>query len=62
MTRKIEKYTMSEVIGHLSERVSEEFEVSASFAKKVVLDALTYNVVVAAVLEQVSFLLATCDD
>lgn len=57
--KQIEKYTMSEIIGNIAEHVVEEWEVSPAFAKKVVLDALSYNVVVQAVLEQVSYLLET---
>ena len=55
--KHIDKYTMSEIIGHLAERVVEEYEISHTLAKKVVLDALSYNVVVNAVLEQVSYIM-----
>lgn len=57
--KQIEKFTMSEIIGHYVYRVCDEFEISQTLAKKVVLDALSYNVVVSAVLEQVSYLLET---
>lgn len=55
--KQIDKFTMSEIIGHLAEEVVDEYEISFSLAKKVVLDALSYNVVVAAVMEQVSYIM-----
>ena len=54
---KLENYTTNEVINYLVLRTATKKGISKTQAKELVLNALTYNLVVAAIEEQVDFLL-----
>lgn len=55
--RKLEDFTQTEVMGYLINKVSDEFDIPKVQAKKLLLNALLYNVVVAEILEQIQFLM-----
>lgn len=55
--KQLDNFTMSEVIGHIADRAADEFCVSKTLAKKLVIDALSYTLVVHEVLAQISYIL-----
>ena len=55
--RNLENFKMSDVLNYLSDKVSDDFQVNKSLAKKLVINALLYNVVVAEIENQICFLL-----
>ncbi len=55
--RDLENYSMTEVIDNLVENVMLEHDISRALAKKLVLNALTYNCVANEVYDQVSWLI-----
>lgn len=55
--RNLENFKMSDVINYLSDKVSDDFQVNKSLAKKLVINALLYNVVVEEIENQIRFLL-----
>lgn len=55
--RELENFKMSEVLDYLVQKQVEEKGISKALAKKLVINALTYNVVVEAIEEQIDFLL-----
>ena len=55
--KELENFTMSEVLDYLVQKQVEEKGISKALAKKLVINALTYNVVVEAIEEQIDFLL-----
>lgn len=58
---ELESYTMGEVFNHLVFGVAIDKGVSKAKAKELVLNALTFNIVVAAINEQVDYLLG-CEE
>ena len=50
-------FTLSQIANYLVDKFSEDFEISKSEARKYLIDALTYNVVVEAIWEQMNFLI-----
>lgn len=59
--RNLENFTMSEVIGYLADEVAMDKDISKALAKKLVLNALTYNCVVDEILGQINFLMEEYD-
>ena len=51
-------YKASDVISYLVEEQAQKLGVSKALARQLVVNALTYNVVIEAIEEQVSFLMA----
>lgn len=51
------EFTLNQVANYLVDKFSEDFEISKSEARKYLIDALTYNVVVEAIWEQMNFLI-----
>ena len=50
-------FTLSQIANYLVDKFSEDFEISKSETRKYLIDALTYNVVVEAIWEQMNFLI-----
>ena len=51
------EFTLNQVANYLVDKFSEDFEISKSETRKYLIDALTYNVVVEAIWEQMNFLI-----
>jgi hypothetical protein len=58
---KLENYTTNEVINYLVLRIATDKGVSKALAKELVLNALTYNLVVAEIDAMVDYLLENVD-
>ena len=58
---KLENYTTNEIINYLTLMIATDKGVSKALAKELVLNALSFNVVVSAIDEQVDYLLANID-
>ena len=56
MTNHIE-FTLNQIINYLTDRFSDEFEMSKAETRRYIIDALFYNVVVEAIREQIAFLI-----
>ena len=56
--KHLENFTATEVINYLAESEASRLNVSKALAKKLVINALTYNVVTAEISSQVDFLLS----
>lgn len=56
MTSHIE-FTLNQIIHYLTDRFSDEFEVSKTETRRYIIDALSCNVVVEAIREQIEFLI-----
>lgn len=50
-------FTLNQIANYLVDKFSEDFEISKSETRKYFIDALTYNVVVEAIWEQMNFLI-----
>lgn len=59
---KLENYTTNEVINYLVLRIATDKGVSKAQAKELVLNALTYNLVVAEIDHMVDYLLENVDE
>lgn len=59
---KLENYTTNEVINYLVLRIATDKGVSKAQAKELVLNALTYNLVVAEIDHMVDYLLENADE
>lgn len=53
----LDNFTITEVMNYLIEKQVQEKGISKALAKKLIINALTYNVVVEAIEEQIDFLL-----
>ena len=53
----LENYTASQIIDYLASEQAEKRGISKALAKKLILNALTYNVVTAEIDNQIDFLL-----
>lgn len=51
------EFTLNQIINYLTDRFSDEFEVSKAETRRCIIDALSYNVVVEAIREQIEFLI-----
>ena len=51
------EFTLNQVANYLVDKFSEDFELSKTETRKYFIDALTYNVVVEAIWEQMNFLI-----
>lgn len=51
------EFTLNQVANYLVDKFSEDFEISKSETRKYLIDALTYNVVIEAIWEQMNFLI-----
>ena len=54
---ELENLKMSDVLNYLADKVTEDFEVNKSLAKKLVINALLYNVVIEEIENQIRFLI-----
>lgn len=59
--KQLENFTTNEIINYLTLRVASDKGVSKALAKELVLNALSYNVVAAAIDEQIDYLLG-CEE
>lgn len=55
--RHLEDFTITEVLNYLTDEMGMEFGVSKKLAKKLIINAIAYNVVVEEIRNQISFLL-----
>jgi hypothetical protein len=55
--KELENYTLKEVTDMLIEDISKEKQVSKSLARKLLINALSYNVVMEQISNQIDFLL-----
>lgn len=60
--RHLEDFTITEVLNYLTDEMSMEFGVSKTMMKKLIINAIAYNVVVEEIRNQISFLLEDEDD
>lgn len=56
MTNHIE-FTLNQIVNYLTDKFSDEFEMSKAETRRYIIDALSYNVVVEAIREQIEFLI-----
>lgn len=54
---KHNEFTLSQIINYLTDKFSDEFEMSKSETRRYIIDALSYNIVVEAIREQIDFLI-----
>lgn len=59
---ELENYTQAEVINYLVNHVAERCNVSKTYAKQLLLNALTYNIVVSEIDGQIDYLMETMND
>lgn len=59
---ELENYTQAEVINCLVNHVAERCNVSKTHAKQLLLNALTYNIVVSEIDGQIDYLMETMND
>lgn len=55
--KELENFKMSDVLNYLSDKVAGDFEVSKAQAKKLIINAICYNVVVEEIENQIAYLL-----
>ena len=58
MVKHLENFTTTEVINYLAESEASRLNIPKALAKKLVINALTYNIVTAEISSQVDFLLS----
>lgn len=51
------EFTLNQIVNYLTDKFSYEFEMSKAEAKRYIIDALFYNVVVESIREQIEFLI-----
>ena len=51
------EFTLNQVVNYLADKFSRDFGISKSEARRYLIDALTYNVVVESIREQIEFLI-----
>lgn len=51
------EFTLNQIVNYLTDKFSDEFEMSKAETKRYIIDALSYNIVVEAIREQIEFLL-----
>lgn len=52
------EYTLGQVINYLTDKFAKDFNLSKTETKRYLIDALTYNIVVEALWDQVDYLVA----
>lgn len=57
MMKELDDITLKQISDYLTNKIVEEFGVSKSLAKKLLVNVIAYNVVVESIMEQVDFLL-----
>ena len=55
--KALDNITMSQIVEYIAEKQAEERGISKALAKKLVINAMSYNVVVSAIEEQIEYLL-----
>lgn len=55
--KRLEDFTLKQVSDYLIDKISNEREISKSLARKLFINAISYNVVVESINEQIDFLL-----
>lgn len=60
--RHLEDFTITQVLNYLTDEMSAEFGVSKTMMKKLIINAIAYNVVVEEIRNQISFLLEDEED
>lgn len=55
--KKLEDFTLKQVIDYLINKIADEREISKALARKLFINAISYNVVVESINEQIDFLL-----
>ena len=55
--KELENFTLQQIANYISNKIAEDFDVNKSLAKKLLINALTYNVVIEEIENQVDFLL-----
>ena len=55
--KRLEDFTAGQVIDYLANKEAERLNISKSLAKKLVINAITYNVVVEEIENQIDFLI-----
>ncbi len=55
--KELEKFTQAQIMGYLTDKIAEDFEVTKTQAKKLLLNALLYNVVIEEIENQINYLL-----
>lgn len=55
--KKLEDFTLKQVIDYLINKIADEREISKALARKLFINAISYNLVVESINEQIDFLL-----
>lgn len=55
--KKFEDYSQTEIMDYLYDKIIENYDVSFTTAKKYLLNALTYEIVLEAIKQQINFLI-----
>lgn len=51
------EFTLNQIVNYLADKFSDEFKLSKTETRRYIIDALSYNVVVEAIREQIGFLI-----
>ena len=51
------EFTLNQIVNYLTDKFSDEFGMSKAETRRYIIDALSYNVVVEAIREQIEFLI-----
>ena len=51
------EFTLNQIVNYLTDKFSHEFEMPKTETRRYIIDALSYNVVVEAIREQIEFLI-----
>ena len=51
------EFTLNQIVNYLADKFSDEFELSKTETRRYIIDALSYNVVVQSIREQIEFLI-----
>lgn len=51
------EFTLNQIVNYLTDKFADEFEMSKTETRRYIIDALSYNVVVESIREQIEFLI-----
>lgn len=51
------EFTLNQIVNYLTDKFSDEFEMSKAETRRYTIDALSYNIVVESIREQIEFLI-----
>lgn len=55
--KTLEDFKLADIAGYITDKITEEKGVSKSLARKLLINAMTYNVVIAEIMDQIDYLM-----